>query len=412
MGRLASLAAVRAAARARARSTRASGGRRARLRERPGAATAGRAGGASPTARCRTPCRARRTPAPRRRRRSGRRRRRRALPRRAGRRASRRSRARVWTTTGFFTSRASRICHRNASRWAFLSRTRGGSRGRSRRCPRRARRPRAGLDRRAHVVRRAARVDGVDPDARDDVGVQVSERDGVGRGLGAAPRSDGDEPLHAGRARPVEHRVEIPDEVDGVEMAMRVDEPGCPRRPPSPMPFVVPPGLGRKGSRATRAPSFFRRTPHRGVRVRTHRRPEPDYFHKVVDCQWACPAHTNVPEYIRLIAQGRYTDAYMLNRESNVFPGILGRTCDRPCEPACRRGRVEEKPVAICRLKRVAADLRDDVDRSPPEARPRRRTASASPASAPGPRRSPSRTTSCRSATRSRSSRSSPCPAA
>ena len=87
----------------------------------------------------------------------------------------------------------------------------------------------------------------------------------------------------------------------------------------------------------------------------------PDYFHKVVDCQWACPAHTNVPEYIRLIAQGRYTDAYMENRRSNVFPAILGRTCDRPCEPACRRERVDGKPVAICRLKRVAADLRDDV---------------------------------------------------
>ena len=87
----------------------------------------------------------------------------------------------------------------------------------------------------------------------------------------------------------------------------------------------------------------------------------PDYFHKVVDCQWACPAHTPVPAYIRLIAQGRYTDAYMLNRESNVFPGILGRVCDRPCEPACRRTRVEEKPVAICRLKRVAADHRDDI---------------------------------------------------
>ena len=82
----------------------------------------------------------------------------------------------------------------------------------------------------------------------------------------------------------------------------------------------------------------------------------PDYFHKVVDCQWACPAHTPVPEYIRLIAQGRYTDAYMINWKSNVFPGILGRTCDRPCEPACRRGRVEDEPVAICRLKRVAAD--------------------------------------------------------
>ncbi|MEJ1966209.1 MAG: FAD-dependent oxidoreductase [Gammaproteobacteria bacterium] len=85
----------------------------------------------------------------------------------------------------------------------------------------------------------------------------------------------------------------------------------------------------------------------------------PDYFHKVVDCQWACPAHTDVPEYIRLIAQGRFTDAYMVNRQSNVFPGILGRVCDRPCEPACRRGRVEQKPVAICRLKRVAADERD-----------------------------------------------------
>jgi NADPH-dependent glutamate synthase beta subunit-like oxidoreductase len=88
----------------------------------------------------------------------------------------------------------------------------------------------------------------------------------------------------------------------------------------------------------------------------------PAYFHKVVDCQWACPAHTDVPAYIRLIAQGRYTDAYLLNRESNVFPGILGRVCDRPCEPACRRDRIDQKPVAICRLKRVAADLRGDVD--------------------------------------------------
>ncbi len=87
----------------------------------------------------------------------------------------------------------------------------------------------------------------------------------------------------------------------------------------------------------------------------------PDYYHRVVDCQWACPAHTDVPEYIRLIAQGLFTEAYMVNRESNVFPGILGRVCDRPCEPACRRGRVEAEPVAICRLKRVAADLRDDV---------------------------------------------------
>lgn len=88
---------------------------------------------------------------------------------------------------------------------------------------------------------------------------------------------------------------------------------------------------------------------------------DPDYFHKVIDCQHACPAHTPVPDYIRLIAQGRFTDAYMVNRRSNVFPGILGRVCDRPCEPACRRGRVEDDPVAICRLKRVAADHKDEV---------------------------------------------------
>ena len=113
---------------------------------------------------------------------------------------------------------------------------------------------------------------------------------------------------------------------------------------------------------------------------------QPNYFHKVVDCQWACPAHTPVPEYIRMIAAGRYGDAYMVNWQSNVFPGILGRTCDRPCEPACRRGRVEEnnvpnapgaaiihtkpEPVAICRLKRVAADLKEDIrDRLPKPAR-------------------------------------------
>jgi formate dehydrogenase beta subunit len=88
---------------------------------------------------------------------------------------------------------------------------------------------------------------------------------------------------------------------------------------------------------------------------------DPDYFHRVVDCQWGCPAHTDVPEYIRLIAQGKFTEAYMLNRESNIFPGILGRVCDRPCEPACRRGRTGQKPVAICRLKRVAADHRDEI---------------------------------------------------
>ena len=86
-----------------------------------------------------------------------------------------------------------------------------------------------------------------------------------------------------------------------------------------------------------------------------------DYFHKVVDCQWACPAHTPVPEYIRLVASGHYAEAYMINWHSNVFPGILGRVCDRPCEPACRRGRVDAEPVAICRLKRVAADLKDGI---------------------------------------------------
>ncbi len=103
---------------------------------------------------------------------------------------------------------------------------------------------------------------------------------------------------------------------------------------------------------------------------------DPNYFHKVVDCQWACPAHTPVPEYIRLIAHGRFDDAYMINWKSNVFPGILGRTCDRPCEPACRRGRVEDEdlsgsrkePVAICRLKRVAADYKDDVNHRMPKA--------------------------------------------
>ncbi len=95
---------------------------------------------------------------------------------------------------------------------------------------------------------------------------------------------------------------------------------------------------------------------------------DPRYYHRVVDCQWACPAHTNVPEYIRLIALGKFTEAYLLNRESNVFPGILGRTCDRPCEPACRRGRLDGKPVAICRLKRVASDNRGDVSGALPRA--------------------------------------------
>jgi len=113
---------------------------------------------------------------------------------------------------------------------------------------------------------------------------------------------------------------------------------------------------------------------------------DPQHFHRVVDCQWACPAHTNVPQYIRLIAAGRYTDAYMLNRKSNVFPGILGRTCDRPCEPACRRTRIDGEPVAICRLKRVAADHRGEIDDllpAVPESRNGRRIAciGAGPAS-------------------------------
>ena len=110
---------------------------------------------------------------------------------------------------------------------------------------------------------------------------------------------------------------------------------------------------------------------------------DPDYFHKVVDCQWACPAHTPVPEYIRRIAQGDYDGAYMINWKSNVFPGILGRTCDRPCEPACRRGRLEEQPVAICRLKRIAADRKGDVAGLLPKGARDAATASASPASAP-----------------------------
>ena len=97
---------------------------------------------------------------------------------------------------------------------------------------------------------------------------------------------------------------------------------------------------------------------------------DPSWYHRVVDCQWACPAHTDVPEYIRLIAQGRHADAYLLNRRSNVFPGILGRVCDRPCEPACRRGRVDAKPVAICRLKRVAADHRGEIAARLPRAGP------------------------------------------
>src|SRR5690606_7020098 len=119
--------------------------------------------------------------------------------------------------------------------------------------------------------------------------------------------------------------------------------------------------------------SWFRLPIAKDVSVKAAEEADPSYFMKVVDCQWACPAHTPVPEYIRLIAHGRYSDAYMVNWKSNVFPGILGRTCDRPCEPACRRGRVEDEtagrePVAICRLKRVAADYKDDVTGRMPQA--------------------------------------------
>lgn len=112
----------------------------------------------------------------------------------------------------------------------------------------------------------------------------------------------------------------------------------------------------------------FQRRHHQEGHVEPTDVQDPEYYHRVVDCQWACPAHTNVPGYLRLIAQERFADAYMLNRESNVFPGILGRTCDRPCEPACRRSRVDGSPVAICRLKRVAADLKGDITSRLPHA--------------------------------------------
>jgi formate dehydrogenase beta subunit len=120
----------------------------------------------------------------------------------------------------------------------------------------------------------------------------------------------------------------------------------------APAPYKTGNGVGHSGSGAGMPPTDIS---------------NPAYFHKVVDCQWACPAHTPVPEYIRMIAAGDYTGAYMVNWKSNVFPGILGRTCDRPCEPACRRGRVEAEPVAICRLKRVAADNKEDIGALLPE---------------------------------------------
>ncbi len=132
------------------------------------------------------------------------------------------------------------------------------------------------------------------------------------------------------------------------------------------LPFISKCILSRAGQKAGFPWVFGLQKSGERVHVEETNTKDPEYYLRVVDCQWGCPAHTDVPEYIRLIAQGRFTDAYMVNRHSNVFPGVLGRVCDRPCEPACRRGRVEEEPVAICRLKRVAADLRDDVkDRLP-----------------------------------------------
>src|SRR5690606_19488197 len=140
----------------------------------------------------------------------------------------------------------------------------------------------------------------------------------------------------------------------------RATAPPLPNPPPSAIHPLVQPER-RHGARPGR-----QHHPRGGVSVQPTDVSNPRYYHKVVDCQWACPAHTNVPEYIRLLAQRRYGDAYMLTRQSTVFPGILGRTCDRPCEPACRRSRVDGQPVAICRLKRVAADLREDIsDRLP-----------------------------------------------
>jgi formate dehydrogenase (NADP+) beta subunit len=156
----------------------------------------------------------------------------------------------------------------------------------------------------------------------------------------------------------------------------------CSRRPDCYyLPKINAPGIppnrrdsNSEGVTVARPPRSFRSCREETLQQTDTR--DPDYFHKVVDCQWACPAHTPVPEYIRLIAAGRHADAYMVNWQSNVFPGILGRTCDRPCEPACRRGRVEEanqekpEPVAICRLKRVAADNKGDVTHlMPPPAR-------------------------------------------
>jgi NADPH-dependent glutamate synthase beta subunit-like oxidoreductase len=85
----------------------------------------------------------------------------------------------------------------------------------------------------------------------------------------------------------------------------------------------------------------------------------PDWYQTNIPCQVGCPAHTDVSTYIGLISQARFDEAYLLNRNANVVPGVLGRTCARPCEPVCRRNKVDGKPIAICWLKRAAADHRE-----------------------------------------------------
>ena len=195
------------------------------------------------------------------------------------------------------------------------------------------------------------------------------------RGSGSSAKRPLKAPMPAEDLRRVGRRDRAPDQADGTIALIDIDAGVCVAKVTHRAECIG----GRFDGAEGRAPIAAVR--REGVTIEVNTTPsresdplqvnptdtgDPNYFHRVVDCQWACPAHTNVPEYIRLIAQGRYTDAYMSNRESNVFPGILGRTCDRPCEPACRRTRIDGEPVAICRLKRVASDLRGDIaDRLP-----------------------------------------------
>src|SRR2546421_7288005 len=85
----------------------------------------------------------------------------------------------------------------------------------------------------------------------------------------------------------------------------------------------------------------------------------PDWYQTNIPCQVGCPAHTDVSTYIGLISQARFDEAYLLNRKCNIVPGVLGRTCARPCEPVCRRNKIDGKPIAICWLKRAASDHRE-----------------------------------------------------